>query len=444
MKLSLFWRFYLSLLGAVAVVALCAALAVAWWLQRDNYNDFLRDASHAAEEARRHLPAAPDGTLLQDIDGRLLRAFVERQRALQLLSDSERVFRDRHARELWIDPEGDYHALLPRAEDGAHWVVGDDPGHRAQAHDDGEHTDEDEYDHEELIALLLLPLALLSFAIGMAAALYWLVRRLERPLRELDDAVQQLADGGHQRVREQHPEPVGSLARNFNRMGDSVRRQMEEQHVLSHAIAHELRSPLTRMQLAVGLLQSRQDSAQQAPLLADLERYVDDMAALTERVLALATIDRAPQPGAGHCALGPLLAERLRAHADPRLDAGLCDNPCELPLEPLHARLLIDNLLGNALRHAERSVRVTLQAPQAQRGVVLRIEDDGPGIAAERRSQLLKPFTRADSGRARESGGHGLGLAIVAGVVRRAEAELTLSESPLGGLAVRVAFAPDG
>lgn len=106
-------------------------------------------------------------------------------------------------------------------------------------------------------------------------------------------------------------------------------------------------------------------------------------------------------------------------------------------INPLHARLLVGNLLSNALRHTATRVEIQLQAP-SDGWVQLTVCDDGPGILAAQRETLLKPFTRADSGRSRDTGGHGLGLAIVTGVVRRADGSLALLTTDGGGLTVRV------
>ncbi len=94
------------------------------------------------------------------------------------------------------------------------------------------------------------------------------------------------------------------------------------------------------------------------------------------------------------------------------------------------------NIIRNGLRHAQRTVKVTLR--QDQQSTSFTVEDDGPGIPAEQRAAIFEPFYRIDNSRQRESGGHGLGLAIVQRICDWTDAEISVEDSPLGGALFRL------
>ena len=98
-------------------------------------------------------------------------------------------------------------------------------------------------------------------------------------------------------------------------------------------------------------------------------------------------------------------------------------------------RRLLFNLLANAARHGER---IALSADHATRWLVVNVDDDGPGIPPEMREDVFKPFVRLDEARNQDEGGSGLGLAIARDIARAHGGDITLDESPLGGLRARV------
>jgi signal transduction histidine kinase len=99
----------------------------------------------------------------------------------------------------------------------------------------------------------------------------------------------------------------------------------------------------------------------------------------------------------------------------------------------------LKNIIRNALRHASTTVRVAIRQDTQYTSFI--VEDDGPGIPAEQRAAIFEPFYRIDNSRQRESGGHGLGLAIVQRICDWTNAQVSVEDSPLGGALFRLRWA---
>lgn len=261
-----------------------------------------------------------------------------------------------------------------------------------------------------LVALLVL--TLLAF-------LY--VRRLLRPLDDIRQGAQRFGSGEFQTpIPVRHPErpdELGELAGTINTMGQDIHQMLEAQRALLLAISHELRSPLTRARLNTELLP---EGAEVAPQREALLRDLGEMARLisdlleSERLAGRHTAlhREATDPAAlareviDELATTQSAARTIAMH----LDGGL---PASLPLDRIRVRLLLRNLLDNALRHsAGAAVPVTLYLrPLAGRpGIELEVRDHGPGVPDDQLPQLAQPFFRPDTARTRSAGGVGLGL----------------------------------
>lgn len=261
-----------------------------------------------------------------------------------------------------------------------------------------------------LAALLIL--TLLAF-------LY--VRRLLRPLDDIRQGALRFGAGEFQQpIPVRHPErpdELGELATTINTMGQDIHQMLEAQRALLLAISHELRSPLTRARLNTELLP---EGAEVAPQREALLRDLGEMARLisdlleSERLAGRHTaLNReATDPAAlareviDELAVTQSAARGIALH----LDNGL---PASLRLDRIRVRLLLRNLLDNALRHsAGAAVPVTLYVRPlaAGPGIELEVRDHGPGVPDDQLPQMAQPFFRPDTARTRSAGGVGLGL----------------------------------
>jgi two-component system osmolarity sensor histidine kinase EnvZ len=275
----------------------------------------------------------------------------------------------------------------------------------------------------------------------MAGIAFLFLRNQLRPIKQLSEAAEAFGKGRVLRYRPRGATEVRAAGRAFLDMRDRIERQIEQRTLMLSAVSHDLRTPLTRLKLGLALLPEDEETVSQR---ADLERDIEDMERLVESFLAYARGAATDPP----VPTDPLVlvrgaVERARRWAAPGA-VDLIAAPSAAPLAALRPQLLsraLDNLIGNALSHGRHcSVRLDLE-PGAIR---IAVEDDGPGIPETQRAAALQPFARLDSARnldRRPDGGAGvgLGLAIVADVVRGHGGLLRLDTSPsLGGLRAEI------
>lgn len=212
----------------------------------------------------------------------------------------------------------------------------------------------------------------------------------------------------------------------FNRMQERIRRFMAQRTEMLAGVSHDLRTPLTRLRLALAMLPPAPDLA---PEVAAMTADVEEMERMIEGYLAFARGEGTEQvrPVDLSQMLEEVAAGARRAGADVTLET---PRGLTLPLRPDAVRRAITNLVDNARRHARR---VALAAvPQSGRNVQVTVDDDGPGIPLDRRESVFRPF---QSG---EAGGTGLGLSIARDIIRAHGGEILLEQSPLGGLRARI------
>lgn len=262
-----------------------------------------------------------------------------------------------------------------------------------------------------LAALLLLTL------------LAWLyVRRLLRPLEAIGAGARRFGSGDFSQLIPQRSskaqDELSELALTINTMGSDIQRMLEGKRALLLAISHELRSPLTRARLNTELLPETalvnphrqallRDLKEMAELITDLlesERLASEHAALQRKLLALVPL--AQEVMAEVLAHQPKLAGAkplISLHADPQLPL--------IPLDSARMRLLLRNLLENALRHNVNALHpIELHLRAVGQGIELEVRDYGPGVPADQLQHLAEPFFRPDTARTRDQGGVGLGL----------------------------------
>lgn len=274
-----------------------------------------------------------------------------------------------------------------------------------------------------------------------------------RPLRRLRSATQDIGSDEdlERRVPEQDgTEELRALARGFNGMLERLGRSAAERNRALAATrrfaadaGHELRTPMTAIQATLSTISrhpdmpadTRQAIAQDA--LAEQRRLV----ALLDGLQALARGDANPVEHvevdlAGMAADGVQAARG--AHPGAQIEADLPQEPLVVRGWEPGLRLVLDNLVRNAVRHGRPDGRIRV-ALTGGRTPVLVVEDDGPGIAPEDRERIFEPFARA--GDAYERPGSGLGLALVAQQVGHHGAHVAVDDSPLGGARFTVTFA---
>jgi len=274
--------------------------------------------------------------------------------------------------------------------------------------------------------------AFIAAMIGAAMVLFGLatafVRHELQPIRKLARIADALGKGRD--VADFEPE--GSLearqaGRAFLTMRERLRRQIQQRTEMLAGVSHDLRTPLTRMKLGLAMLDD-------GPEKRELEADVVEMERMIEGYLAFARGegDEEPVP----VDVGDLLED---VAGGARRDGGTVvvgfSGDLGIKLRPTAMKRCLSNLVGNALRHGRR---VELRAQRRKTAIEITVDDDGPGIPADRREEVFRPFFRLDASRNPMTGGVGLGLTIARDVVRSHGGELHLEESPIGGLRARL------
>lgn len=248
------------------------------------------------------------------------------------------------------------------------------------------------------------------------SALVWLpiVGGITRAIRRMNTAAHSITEGRFDvRVPAQRRDELGELAGSVNTMAAQLGDFVERQRRLTADVAHELCSPIARMQRAMGVVEQRA-TPEQAGYLEKLNRELQHMAALVEEVLAFSKAATVPrQASAEDFDLEKLVAEVVTGEApESQVEVHI---PAGLRLRTYREALdrALANVVRNAVRYAGQAGPIEIRASEAADRVEIDIRDHGPGVPARALEQIFEPFFRPEMARQRTTGGAGLGLAIV-------------------------------
>ena len=297
------------------------------------------------------------------------------------------------------------------------------------------HIDDDEYwvrvppeRIERQVALRWLGWGALALALSLLAA-YFLVSRLNQPLRALASAASAIGKGKiPDPVAETGPEEIRTLSHAFNQMSKDLARLDADRALILAGVSHDLRTPLSRLRLGLEMIGA--DAQLKDGMTADIE----EMDRVINQFLDFARTDGGETPQAADlAAIATEVAEHFRRHGKPV--ATDLSSPVRLPMQATSMRRVIMNLVDNALRYGEKDVAVAVRAePNA---AVLEVTDCGRGIPSAETERLKQPFTRLEVARS-DKGGAGLGLAIAERVVRSHGGSFELLPRKGGGLLARI------
>jgi len=272
----------------------------------------------------------------------------------------------------------------------------------------------------------------IAWMVGSSIVLFavatFFMRNQVRPIRRLAKAAESFGRGiDVPDFKPQGAAEVRLAARSFLQMRERIRRQIDQRTIMLAGVSHDLRTPLTRMKLQLAMTDASSDVANLASDVIEMERMV-------EGYLAFAAGEGEEEPRT--LRLSKVLTgivEQVSTNGA-KIDLRLDDDP-EITLRPAAMNRCLTNLLSNALRYG---TEVHVRAKVRQKRAEIIIDDDGPGIPADRREDVFRPFYRLDESRNPSTGGTGLGMTIARDVVRGHGGELTLEDSPSGGLRARI------
>ena len=247
-------------------------------------------------------------------------------------------------------------------------------------------------------------------ALALAALIlflnYFMVNKMLNPVRLLKQGAERIRQGDlSYRVKSNLQDELGELTESINHMADSLQSMLEAKRQLLMAISHELRTPITKAKLRMEFMpesdekdQLKEDINEIDLLISDLleaERLNNDHSALVSERVLLANFIRS-------------IAESFKSN-NGEIEIDIPVNDLEFEIDKLRIRLLITNLLNNAVRHGKGNLINVRVSFSGDRGII-EVKDNGEGISEEHITQITEPFYRADSARQRNTGGFGLGL----------------------------------
>ncbi|WP_416307046.1 ATP-binding protein [Neptunicella sp. SCSIO 80796] len=294
------------------------------------------------------------------------------------------------------------------------------------------------------------PIFLIMVAIVISGLLCLLLTwSLVKPLRRLKAAAAKMGAGdlttrsGETSYR--HDE-IGQLGREFDHMAIQLEQLVSGQKRMLADISHELRSPLARLQVAIGIAQQNADL--DIPQLQRIETEAQRIDAMLAQILTLSRLDaRQNNIIFQHINLDPLMESLIgdaifEAEAqNKKIEVDLQPNLSLSGSKPLLASA-IENLLRNGIKYANSKVSISLHKTP-QNNIELIISDDGPGVPSAELEKIFTPFYRTAESRSRDSGGVGLGLAIAAKAIEGMGGHIHAVNNPQGGLSVLLRFSPE-
>ncbi len=300
---------------------------------------------------------------------------------------------------------------------------------------------------------IIRPLDLLVLALISGIVCWLLARSFLRPMAKLREATRELADGElSTRVGKElagRRDEIGELGRSFDAMASRIESLIDAQRSLLGDVSHELRSPLARLSLALGIARRDAGEGSSAPF-ERIEREVDRLNELIGQLLALARCELSSfherrEELKVHPLLGELLEDvRFEAEAggvDVTLES--CEEPRVMGVPEL-LRSALENVLRNAVRHSPAGSSVELACrtePRARPDTLwLSVRDHGPGLPDEELERVFRPFVRHERAGAKRSNGVGLGLAIAQRIVRAHGGAIRAANHENGGLLVSIAL----
>jgi two-component system, OmpR family, osmolarity sensor histidine kinase EnvZ len=264
-----------------------------------------------------------------------------------------------------------------------------------------------------------------SFVLILIAVI--LLRNQIRPILRLADAAEAFGKGREIDFKPRGAREVRRAGLAFLEMKNRIERAIEQRTTMLNGVSHDLRTILTRFRLSLALLE-------ETPEINDMMRDVEEMSRMLDAYLAFAR--GAAQESPAPTDIRALLDQfKLDAERSGHFTTLTIEGDPVVSVRPQAFKRLLGNLVANAARYGDT---IEIFAVHDERYLTLTIDDDGPGIPAEMREEVFRPFLRLDAARNQDHAGTGLGLAIVRDIARSHGGDVSLHDSPLGGLRAQV------
>ncbi|WP_299795682.1 ATP-binding protein [uncultured Shewanella sp.] len=278
-------------------------------------------------------------------------------------------------------------------------------------------------------------LILVEICTALAIITFIVLFLLARRLRRLEKTYIAFADGDFTaRASTKMFHNVGKLNNTFNIMADRISQLISSNRNLTNAVAHEFRTPIFRIQCNLDMLDDSKVRPDQMPHLEGIQSDLNELNSMVEELLRFSKLERLDtslvlEP----TDIGSLLEKQLnhlQFETEIRLTLDIRDN-CIAPVSIRALQRALGNVIRNGYKYADSEVRISLQPSPEELHIA--IENDGPPIPVKERETIFDPFVRLDKSRDRQSGGHGLGLAITKQIIKQHKGSIYITDSKMGG-----------
>ena len=287
--------------------------------------------------------------------------------------------------------------------------------------------------------------ALLAILGGVAT--YFISGHALKPLREFSDKIEevQIQNLADSRIEKSKIKELNQLSVSYNKMLERLQDAFEVQRQFTANAAHELRTPLSLMQVQLDLYHSTQHPGSDADTLQMIKMVTEQNDRLSKMVKTLLDMSELQTVGRDEQIIMDDLVDEVLEDLEPLAQEknikliGKCKDITMVGSDILIYRLVY-NLVENAIKYNHSGGQVTVTAYKEQTHIYLSVADTGSGIPKELRERVFEPFFRVDKSRSRKLGGVGLGLALVHEIVRVHDGSITVKSNPSGGTILEVIF----
>ncbi len=272
----------------------------------------------------------------------------------------------------------------------------------------------------------------------LAFGLYLQNRMISKPIDHLTTVVEKFGRGQLDiRAKQNLVKPLKQLGEGFNQMAELLNEKMTEQQIMMGAIPHELRSPLGRLRFALDLTRQSSTIEDLRARIEIIDGFADEMQQAVSELLELNQLYAMVEIPLHKISLNHLLDDIIKRFKRHHPEINFSQQN-DLDTEPMGNTALIsralENLISNAIKHCKKTVQLSVWREAEM--VIIQLDDDGEGVAEADRKKIFQPFYTADS--SRNSGGIGLGLALVRLIMLRHGGGIEVADSSLGGARFRI------
>ena len=287
-------------------------------------------------------------------------------------------------------------------------------------------------------------LMLFTLCLSLAVPAFFWLRPLWQQLQQLSIVSKSLGAGNFTaRVNLPLNSPIKELASTFNRMAHDIQQLMDDRKLMIDAVSHDLRTPIARLRYRIEALRLQLPLENCEPVLSPMAKDLDCLGEMTDELLLFSSLDRpeiqiVQRPVSLIEWLINLLAEFNWEKSSPVILNNTGEHTPQADADQYYLGRAMTNLLINARRYSQQQIEIILEKDKDV--ILIHVDDDGPGIPEQERTNILKPFIRLDQSRSSQTGGYGMGLAIVQKILYLHKGEVLISQSGLGGARVTLCW----